>query len=57
VLADLNPERRDRECPRITKRAISQHRAKGDVDRTNYPKVNIAINILTPPDWTKASNP
>jgi hypothetical protein len=57
VLADLNPERRQRECPRTVKRAISKHRAKGHIDRTNYPTVNIAINVLTPPNWTKASNP
>lgn len=57
VLAELNPERRARDCPRVVKRAISKHRAKGDIDRTNYPKVNIAIKVLKPPDWTDSPNP
>ena len=57
VLAELNPERRARDCPRVVKRAISKHRAKGDIDRTNYPTVNIAINVLEPPDWTGSPNP
>lgn len=52
VLAELNPERRARECPRVVKRAISKHRAKGDVDRTNYPIVDIAIRVAKPSDWT-----
>jgi hypothetical protein len=57
VLAELNPERRARDCPRVVKRAISKHRAKGAIDRTNYATVNIAINVLKPPDWTDSSNP
>lgn len=42
VLANLLPERRPRTSPRIVKRAISKHRAKGPIDRNNY---NIAINV------------
>lgn len=49
VLADLLPPRRARVSPRVVKRAISKHRAKGDVDRTNYQAV-ITIDILDPPD-------
>ncbi len=49
VLADLLPPRRTRVSPRVVKRAISKHRAKGDVDRTNYQAV-ITIDILDPPD-------
>jgi hypothetical protein len=44
--ADLLPGRRTRVCPRVVKRAISKHRAKGDIDRTNY-QAKITINILT----------
>ncbi|WP_206663627.1 IS4 family transposase [Prescottella subtropica] len=57
VLADLNPVRRARDCPRVVKRAISKHRAKGDVDRTNYPAVDIAIHVLKPSDWTDGRYP
>lgn len=45
VLADLLPPRRTRINPRVVKRAISKHRAKGDIDRTNY-QATININIL-----------
>ena len=45
VLADLLPPRRTRICPRIVKRAISKHRAKGPTDRTNY-QATITIEIL-----------
>lgn len=45
VLTDLLPPRRTRINPRVVKRAISKHRAKGDIDRTNYP-ATININIL-----------
>jgi hypothetical protein len=45
VLNDLLPTRRTRVSPRVVKRAISKHRAKGDIDRTNYP-AKITINIL-----------
>lgn len=46
VLADLLPHRRTRISPRVVKRAISKHRAKGTIDRTNY-QATISINILT----------
>lgn len=36
LLADVLPVRRSRSSPRIVKRAISKHRAKGAVDRENY---------------------
>lgn len=50
VLANLMPDRRLRVSPRIVKRAISKHRAKGPVlDRTSY-KATLSINILTPPE-------
>lgn len=45
VLTNLLPPRRTRVSPRVTKRAISKHRAKGDIDRTNY-QATININIL-----------
>jgi hypothetical protein len=38
------PPRRIRVSPRVVKRAISKHRAKGDIDRTNY-QATITINI------------
>lgn len=39
------PARRSRSSPRVVKRAISKHRAKGTIDRTNYTTV-IIIEIL-----------
>ncbi|QKW11463.1 IS4 family transposase [Verrucosispora sp. NA02020] len=45
ILADLLPPRRTRISPRVVKRAISKHRAKGTIDRTNY-HATININIL-----------
>jgi hypothetical protein len=45
VRAGLLARRRTRVCPRVVKRAISKHRAKGTIDRTNYP-ARISINIL-----------
>ncbi len=36
VLDAVMPSRRSRSSPRVTKRAISKHRAKGTVDRINY---------------------
>ncbi|TDQ04587.1 transposase IS4-like protein [Labedaea rhizosphaerae] len=45
VRAYLLPPRRTRLCPRVVKRAISKHRAKGSIDRTNYP-TKITIKIL-----------
>jgi hypothetical protein len=48
VLANLLPARRTRVSPRVVKRAISKHRAKGDIDRTNY-QATININISPQP--------
>lgn len=45
VHTHLLPPRRTRACPRVVKRAISKHRAKGHVDRTNH-QATININIL-----------
>lgn len=39
------PARRSRSSPRVIKRAISKHRAKGDIDRTNH-TTTITIEIL-----------
>lgn len=39
------PARRSRSSPRVVKRAISKHRAKGTIDRTNY-TTTITIEIL-----------
>ncbi|MHA7650494.1 hypothetical protein ACX9NE_13585 [Mycobacterium sp. ML4] len=36
------PTRRRRSSPRIVKRAISKHLAKGPVDRTSY---NITVDV------------
>jgi len=46
VLHDPLPERRTRISPRVVKRAISKHRAKGDIDRTNH-QAAITITITT----------
>jgi hypothetical protein len=56
ILDDLLPTRRTRVSPRVVKRAISKHRAKGDVDRTNY-HAEITIDILTPTDLTTGPAP
>ena len=45
VLANLMPARRLRTRPRVVKRAISKHNAKGTVDRTTY-KATISIDVL-----------
>jgi hypothetical protein len=45
VLADLLPDRRHRTSPRVVKRAISKHRAKGPIDRTTY-KTTTTVHIL-----------
>lgn len=45
VLKQPLPARRSRSCPRVVKRAISKHRAKGTIDRTNY-TTTITIEIL-----------
>jgi transposase IS4-like protein/DDE family transposase len=56
VHAHLLPPRRTRRSPRVVKRAISKHRAKGDIDRTNHP-ATININILDPPPLTTNHDP
>jgi len=43
VLNDLLPDRRTRISPRVVKRAISKHRAKGTIDRTNHPAATTTI--------------
>lgn len=44
VLDHLHPARRGRTSPRVVKRAISKHRAKGDVDRNSY-KITVDLTI------------
>lgn len=56
VLADPLPKRRVRVCPRIVKRAISKHRAVGEVDRTNY-RATIGIAVLAGPGLTTSPSP
>lgn len=56
VLSNLLPPRRPRVSPRVVKRAISKHRAKGNIDRTNY-QATITINILAPPGLTTNPRP
>jgi hypothetical protein len=56
VLAHLLPARRSRSCPRVVKRAISKHRAKGTIDRTNH-HATIDITILTTPALTTTTPP
>jgi len=47
ILANLMPTRRLRTSPRIVKRAISKHQARGpNIDRTSY-KATLTIDILT----------
>jgi hypothetical protein len=46
VLTHLLPPRRSRTCPRVVKRAISKHRAKGTIDRTNH-RTTTHITITT----------
>lgn len=45
VLNQPLPTRRSRSSPRVVKRAISKHRAKGPTDRTNY-TTTITVEIL-----------
>ncbi|NMO05305.1 IS4 family transposase [Gordonia sp. TBRC 11910] len=45
ILARPLPPRRSRSSPRVVKRAISKHRAKGPIDRTNH---HTQITITTP---------
>jgi Insertion element 4 transposase N-terminal/Transposase DDE domain len=54
VLANLLPPRRTRVSPRVVKRAISKHRAKGDIDRTNY---NATISIHVRPTAELTTGP
>ena len=44
VLDHLLPARRRRTSPRVVKRAISKHRAKGDIDRNSY-KIAVDVTI------------
>lgn len=48
--------RRCRVSPRVVRRAISKHRAKGNVDRAGY-QATININVLTEPELTPAQAP
>ena len=51
VLNDLLPERRTRISPRVVKRAISKHRAKGNIDRTNHPAaITITLGLTPSPE-------
>jgi hypothetical protein len=50
VLNDLLPARRTRISPRVVKRAISKHRAKGTIDRTNHPTATITTRLTTSPE-------
>jgi hypothetical protein len=52
VLNDLLPQRRTRISPRMVKRAISKHRAKGTIDRTNHPAATTTITtrLTTSPE-------
>ncbi|WP_054814913.1 hypothetical protein [Nocardia arizonensis] len=45
VRARPMPPRRARSNPRIVKRAVSKHRAKGDVDRHSY-RTSIRVEVL-----------
>ncbi|MER6515225.1 IS4 family transposase [Nonomuraea sp. NPDC001636] len=56
LLEDPLPQRRERISPRIVKRAISKHRAKGHVDRTNH-RASTTINVLTEHQLTAAQSP
>jgi len=50
ILANLMPDRRLRVTPRIVKRAISKHQARGtNINQRSY-KATLNINILTPTD-------
>lgn len=40
----LLPERRRKTCPRVVKRAISKHRAKGDIDNSYKITIDVTIN-------------
>ncbi|WP_157930627.1 hypothetical protein [Glycomyces xiaoerkulensis] len=44
----LLPGRRLRTAPRVVKRAISKHRAKGPVDRRTY-KATLDISVIAGP--------
>lgn len=56
ILADPLPTRRTRASPRVVKRAISKHRAKGTIDRTNH-QTTTHINILTQTQLPTAPGP
>lgn len=52
VLDAVLPARRSRSSPRVTKRAISKHRAKGPIDRTNY-QTQITTHLLPTVDTSQ----
>jgi energy-coupling factor transporter ATP-binding protein EcfA2 len=54
VLTDPLPPRRTRLSPRGVKRAISKHRAKGTIDRTNH---HATISITITPTLTTGPEP
>jgi hypothetical protein len=54
ILSDLLPARRTRISPRVVKRAISKHRAKGAIDRTNH---RATINIVIRYESTTSPEP
>jgi hypothetical protein len=56
VLTDLQPARRTRISPRVVKRAISKHRAKGTIDRANR-TATISVNILATAELTTGPEP
>ena len=56
VLAHPLPPRRTRASPRVVKRAISKHQARGKPDRTNH-QAAITTRILTEPELTTAQTP
>ena len=56
ILASPLPARRARISPRVVKRAISKHRAKGQADRTSH-QATITIDVLTGPELTTAQAP
>lgn len=56
VLAHPLPPRRTRVSPRVVKRAISKHQARGKPDRTSH-QAAITTRILTEPELTTTQTP
>lgn len=48
VLDAILPQRRSRSCPRVVKRAISKHRAKGNIDRRHH-NTRVTTRLLIDP--------